>query len=257
MEGQRQRSSLFTALKQVLKAQGIQYKHLAVMMGLSEPTVKRMFQEQDCKLSRLIEICDHIGLSMSELVELDPSAVADISQLPLETETQLAENPGLISFFMLLISHFSVAEIIQHNQLDDSDAYRYLRQLEKLSLIRLGPENQVHFLIARPIRWRLGGPLHKILVEVNKGFIHEVINNHMSTGTPFYSTSRQLSQQSIERLSAEVDALYLSFQKQASLDQLHYARTQLTPFKLVTAMAPFNLRKYFSVPRFSEPSGKA
>jgi len=254
MEGQRQRSGLFAVLKRVLKAQGIQYRQLAEMMGVSEPTVKRIFQDQDCKLSRLMEICELLGLSINELVELDSAAMTEVSELPLATERKLAADQNLMAYFMLLMTQFSPDEIAYYNQLDASDSYRYLRELEKLELIRLGRNDQVHFLISRPLRWRLGGPLHQMLVGVNQRFVAEVMDNHPRKEAPFYSTSRLLSPQSLARLQGEVDALYQSFQKQATLDQLYYPLDQLQPFKLVTTMAPFQVRRYFSVAPFDQRS---
>ena len=250
MECQRERSGLFTTLKQVLKAQGIQYKQLAELMDLSEPTVKRMFQDQDCKLSRLMEICQHLGLSMTELMEIEQSRSTHISQLPLETEQALAKDPGLVSCFMLLISQFDTREIAYYNQLKEADVYLYLRELEKLELVRLGKNNSVHLLVAKPVKWRLGGPLHKTLVRVNQGFVQDTMDSHQQEYSTFYSTSRLLSPQSIERLSGEVTELYDNFQKQATLDQLYFPIDQLRPYKMLLVMAPFDLRKYFPVPNF-------
>ena len=251
MESQRERSSLFTTLKQVLRAQGIQYKELAEMIGMSEPTVKRMFQEQDCKLSRLLDICDKIGLSFSELVEINSSNPPPPILLPLETEQKIAAEPGLFAFFILLINHFDVDQIARQNGLEEVDCYQYLRALEKLQLIRLGRENTVHFIAPRPLRWRLDGPLHQMLVSVNREFIAASMDNHHKQGHPFYSTSRMLSAPSIKQLQDDIDALYQSFHKQATLDQMHYAPDQLLPYKLVLAAAPFELTRYFAVPKFN------
>ncbi|MGY8871679.1 MAG: helix-turn-helix domain-containing protein [Pseudomonadales bacterium] len=250
MEGQKQRSGLFAVLKRVLKAQGIHYRELAEMMNLSEPTVKRMFQEQDCKVSRLIEICDLVGLSINELVELDANRTTDPTQLSIEIEQALADDPGLTSFFMLLVSQFDVETIAQKNQLSSSDAYLYLRELEKLELIRLGKNDQVHLRVSRPIKWRLGGPLHQTLVKVNQRFIQQAISAKEGEGV-FYSTSRLLSTQSITRLNQEVDELYQRFQKQATLDQLYYSLAELKPYKLVATMMPFEISRYFLVPAFA------
>ena len=249
MDGQQQRSGLFDVLKRVLKAQGIHYRELADMMNVSEPTVKRMFQEQDCKISRLIEICDLIGLSISELVELDTKRTTEATLLSVETEQALADDKGLTSFFMLLVSQFDVETITEQNQLSKADAYLYLRKLEKLELIRLGRQDQVHLRVTRPIRWRLGGPLHKTLVEVNQRFIKQAMGPRKNEGI-FYSTSRLLSPQSIVRLTQEVDELYQRFQKQATLDQLYYPAGELKSYKLVSTIMPFEINQYFSVPAF-------
>ena len=249
MEGQKQRSGLFAVLKRVLKTRGIHYRELAGRMGVSEPTVKRMFQEQDCKISRLIEICDLVGLSINELVELDANRTAEQTQLSIQTEQALADDPGLTSFFMLLASHFDVETITQHNHLSPSDAYLYLRELEKLKLILLDKNNQVHLRVSRPIRWRLDGPLHQTIVDVNQRFIQQAICAQKGEGV-FYSTSRLLSPQSTARLNQEVDALYQRFQKQATLDQLYYSLSELKSYKLVSTLMPFEINHYFLVPPF-------
>ena len=112
---QRQRTGLFASLKQVLKAQGVRYKDLAEKMNTSEPTIKRLFAEQDCKLSRLLEVCEVLGICFTELVDLATNQPITPSALSLETEQALASKPGLMSFFMLLVSEFDIESIIEHN----------------------------------------------------------------------------------------------------------------------------------------------
>jgi DNA-binding Xre family transcriptional regulator len=248
---QRQRMGLFGSLKQILKAQKIRYKDLAELMNTSEPTIKRLFSEQDCKLSRLMEVCEVIGISFTELVELAAKQPITPTVLSLETEQVLASQPGLMAFFMLLVSEFDIESIIRHNQLSIHDGYRYLRELEKLELICLRQDNSFYFLVNRPIVWRLDGPLHPILVKVNQSFIKESISQHNSDNYPFYSASRLFNPDSIKRLNQDVDNLYQSFQKQAALDQMFYSSEELVPFKMVATIAPFDLVKYFQVPAFS------
>ena len=248
---QRQRSGLFASLKQVLKAKGLRYKDLAVKMNTSEPTIKRLFSEQDCKLSRLMEVCDVLGISFTEQVDLATNQPISPSALSLETEQALASRPGLMSFFMLLISEFDVESIIEYNQLSKQDGYLYLRELEKLELIRLRQDDSYYFLVNRPILWRLDGPLHSILVKVNQGFIKESISQNKNDKYPFYSASRLLSPNSIKQLNQDVDNLYQSFQKQAVLDQMFYPREELSPYKMVSTLGPFDLVKYFKVPVYN------
>jgi transcriptional regulator with XRE-family HTH domain len=251
---QRQRSGLFASLKQVLKAQGIRYKDLAEKMNTSEPTIKRLFSEQDCKLSRLMEVCEVLGISFTELVDLATNQPISPSALSLETEQVLASRPGLMSFFMLLISEFDFESIIEHNQISKHDGYLYLRELEKLELIRLRQDDSYYFLVNRPILWRLDGPLHSTLVKVNQDFITESISQNKSDKYPFYSASRLLSPSSIKQLNQDVDNLYQSFQKQAALDQMFYPREELSPYKMVSTLGPFDLVKYFKVPDFQKNS---
>lgn len=247
---QKQRSGLFASLKQVLKAQGLRYKDLAEKMNTSEPTIKRLFAEQDCKLSRLMEMCEAIGISFTELVELAANQTVYPTELSFETEQALASKPGLMSFFMLLVSEFDIDFIVERNQLSKQDGYLYLRELEKLELIRLRQDDSYYFIVNRPILWRLDGPLHSTLVSVNQGFIKESISRNNKEKYPFYSASRLLSPNSIKQLSQDIDNLYQSFQKQAALDQMFYPREELLPFKTVLTLGAFDLAKYFKVPPY-------
>jgi hypothetical protein len=151
---------------------------------------------------------------------------------------------------MLLVSEFDLECIIEHNQLSAQDSYLYLRELEKLELIRLRQDNSYYFLVNLPIIWRLDGPLHSILVKVNQDFIKESISKSRDDKSPFYSASRLLSPNSIKQLSQDVDNLYQSFQKQAVLDQMFYPREELLPYKMVSTLQSFDLVKYFKVPSF-------
>jgi len=252
MSEQRFRSGLFDTLKQVLRAQGIQYRELSEKLDLSEPTIKRLFQDQDCKLSRLMEICDAIGMSFSDLVAMEQNKPAEPSRLPLDTEQALARKPALMSCFMLLLSGFDSDTIASHYKLSDSDIYRYLRDLEKLELISLGTNNRVHFRVNKPIRWRLDGPLHKLLVEVNQTFLGRVIEQHTDEDYQFYSTSRLLSEHSAEQLQQSLDKVYQQFQQLANQDQLFYPEEQLRPWKLVTAVSPFALQEVFKLPDYDQ-----
>jgi len=254
MEEQRQRTGLFGCLKQVLKAQGIRYKDLAVLMNTSEPTIKRLFAEQDCKLSRLMEVCDAAGISFTELVDLAAKQPVTPTTLPESTEQSLAQRPGLMAFLMLLVSEFDLEAIARHNELTSNDVYRYLRELEKLELIRLRADDSYYFLVNLPIQWRLDGPLHSTLVTVNQTFIGEAFGKKEGGASfnsgPFYSASRLFSPNSIKQLNREVDNLYESFQKQASLDQMFYPAEELVPFKMVATLKRFDVVKYFKVPGF-------
>lgn len=250
MNEQRQRSSLFIALKQILKVQGVRYRELAELLQTSEPTIKRLFQDQDCKLSRLIEICRVLGINFEDLLELASNTPIESTVLSLDVEKKLAEQPGLMAFFVLLVSGIHHLTISEQNNLKHSDTYLYLRALENLGLIRIGTKDTIHFLVDRPIQWRLSGPLHSMLLKVNQQFVADTLSEHNTCGYPFYSTSRLFNIHSIKQLNDEVDRLYQRFQQQASLDQMFYPTEQLIPYKMISTIAPFELTRYFDVPAF-------
>jgi len=250
-----EQASLFNALRQLLKNRGLTYRDLASLMNVSEPTIKRLFQEQDCKLSRVMEICALLDIEFSELMDISRhSQKIRGSVLPEETERCLAENPDLGAFFMLLISHFDIQQIAQSNELSDSDVYRYLRELEKLNLLEMSTGNQFKLLVERPVRWRLNGPLTETLIKVNRSFIEQAIRQYEPDSYPFFSSSRLLSEESIQYIEEQLQLLYEQYQYRATLDQSFYPADQLLPYKLILTLKSFDISRYFPVRKFEKNS---
>ena len=85
-------AELFETLKSALRARGWTYADLATKLGISEPTVKRIFARRDSKLSRLVDICDALDLTLDDLIaqsnrtETTPADLSDV------VERQLSEN---------------------------------------------------------------------------------------------------------------------------------------------------------------------
>lgn len=58
---------LIDHLKRELKPRGLTYAKLAVTIGMSETSVKRMFAERNMSLDRLDEILKATGVELAEL----------------------------------------------------------------------------------------------------------------------------------------------------------------------------------------------
>jgi len=88
---------LITQLKRYLKARGMTYAELAVEVGLSESSIKRMFSRQSFTLERLEQICSVVGLEISDLVELVNAQRPYVTELtPAQEETLLTEPKLLL-----------------------------------------------------------------------------------------------------------------------------------------------------------------
>ena len=59
-------TQLIATLKRELKQQGKTYRGVAKALGLSEPSVKRLFATEQFTLERLVEICGLLGLTLAE-----------------------------------------------------------------------------------------------------------------------------------------------------------------------------------------------
>ena len=64
-----QAPTLLNTLKRELKAQGITYAQVACHLGLSESSIKRLFSSSNLSLARLEQLCQLVGLEISDLVQ--------------------------------------------------------------------------------------------------------------------------------------------------------------------------------------------
>lgn len=129
-------------VKRELKSANISYRELASQLNISEVSIKRLLNnQQSLSIQRLISISSLLKLPLSKLLE---DAEKNINMVPLFTQEQdqaFFDCPALFTFWTELTEHRSVAQISERYDLDQASIYLYLRSLEKVGLIKLGPEN--------------------------------------------------------------------------------------------------------------------
>lgn len=160
-----QTDRLLNELKSALRAAGLTYADLASHLGLSEASVKRLFSTRKVSLDRLERACAFVGLELSDLVERMNANVERVSQLTPSQETELLASPKLLLMIYLLLNGWPVDEIVATFRIDDREAFRLLRQLERLGMIELLPFDHVKLLTARNFAWRRNGPVQRFFRE--------------------------------------------------------------------------------------------
>lgn len=139
------------AVKTALRERGIRYADLAAKLGVAEVTVKRMLNQTDISLERLLALTELAGLELPELL----AAAKRAPRHHLFTARQdqaFANYPHLMAYFGELFYRGKTPEVIaSENDLDDVSSYLYLRELENLELIRLSAGDQVQFLVEPPL----------------------------------------------------------------------------------------------------------
>lgn len=256
MNDDQHREQLFATLRQALKSHGYTYSKLGDALGVSELTIKRLFRDKDCKMSRLIEICSVIGLSLSDLAAMQERMHTSAQYLPIEIEEEIAKQPDLFAFLVLLISHISPKKIAQEYGLDDSQLYRYLRELEKLEVLEIIENNDIRFSVSLPIRLRFHGPLGDQIKQANKNFISHCISNNSDPEYTFSAGSRLMRPSSIAQLQEQFAQLQKDFEYLATQDQMFFSNEDLQLYKVVYGLGPFPVMKLFPLKhshRFSAP----
>jgi len=245
MKDDQQRENLFSVLKQVIKTRGYNYADIAAALHTSEITIKRLFKEKDCKMSRLIEICEIIGISLSDLLSLQERMSLSAQYIPLQTERELAKQPKLFVFLLLLVSWVDLDRIAQECQMSEQDIYLLLRELEKLGILELQPNNKIKYLQSLPIRWRLNGPLSDYIKQANMKYISHCIDKEASAKYEFSAASRLMSETSAAKIQESLRQVKSDFDYLATQDQMFYPAKDLQLSKLVFAMGPFPILKVF------------
>lgn len=226
---------IFAMLKNALKVKKKTYKDLAEHLQVTELTIKRMFKEKDCKVSRLVSICDFLQIDFQELLAFEKRYNHYPQYLSEEVEEALANDNMAFGVFLLIISHIAYTDVLRVTQLNDSTLYLLLRKLEKLSLIELHTNNQIIITTKLPIAWRRNGALAGALKSINLKYLAYCFDNHQQPEHNYYSTSRLMSADSTETIKQKLDELYQLFQLLATQDQIFYTQDNLMPYKLQIA----------------------
>lgn len=231
----KQSHAIFKLLKNALKVRKKTYKDLAIYLGVSELTVKRMFKDKDCKISRMLEICAFLNVDFYELLAFEERYNNYPQYLPEATEHALASDPIVFGVFLLIVSSLTTQDIVNVTNFSDVELYKVLRKLENLELIEMGVGNDFTVIIPLPIAWRLDGHLATALKNVNLRYLSHCFDHHEKPEYNYFSTSRLMSVDSAQTMKQKLNELNQHFHQLATQDQLFFEAKALTPYKLQIA----------------------
>ncbi|TMG80226.1 MAG: helix-turn-helix domain-containing protein [Betaproteobacteria bacterium] len=210
------KSRLVDALKACLKARALTYGALAKRLGLSEPTVKRMFSRGSFTLERIERILEVIELDLQELARLAREGSPAPAELTQEQEFGLARDERLFSVFWLVQNQWSFAEIVAGFAISRAELTAAYARLEHLQLIRWGPGERARLLVRRDFRWRDGGPVKK---TYGPRVMSEFLAARFKQPLEFLRfESRQMSPESAALLKRRLERLALDFNELAEAD---------------------------------------
>ena len=230
-----------SALKVAMKSRGITYKHIADKLGVSEKTIKRLFRDKDCSISRLTEICRIINLSVYDLLDFARRYTEPRAKLSEEQEYFLQNNACHFYFLFFLISGHTPDQIQSLYQLSDVSIFRYLRDLDRLEFIELSDNNRYRLLVEGKLLMQLHGPLHETIKGINQLFLHHVIDHDNQPDASFISSFRYMTPENLSEMIQEFYATTQKYRKIAHQDEAIMAREKLIPVKWATLAARFDV----------------
>ena len=241
-----QANQLLDLVKQALKDQGKTYADLARGLRVSESSVKRLFSKRRLTLERLEQVCAHLGLELTDLLDLARASQSRITELSEEQEKAIVADHRLLLVALLTLGHWSAEEMVAIYRFTAAEVVKHLTRLDSLGIIDLMPGNRVKLRIARNFSWRRGGPLQRFFESraqkeyfdsafQGAGELRLVVNGSLS------SHSNALLQQRMRKLAEEFDGL-------AEDDRALDHRT-LEGTTLVVAIRPWELKVFTALRR--------
>lgn len=161
---------LFDSLRAHLKARGLTYRQLADGLGISEPTIKRIFASSDCSIERLDEICEFLQIELKDLIKRTPKKRQLIEQLMERQEEELAANKKLLMVAVCVMSLWPVKDMLSHLTLSRLECTSLLNRLDEIGFIEMQPKHQYRLLVAKDFSWIVGGPIMRLIKTVSNDF---------------------------------------------------------------------------------------
>jgi len=224
-----QKNELIFELKSRLKANGFTYSDVAKRLGMSEANIKRMFSEKRFNLGVFDEICQIIGLEISDLAKKVERDSQSLEHLSAEQERKLVSDTKLLLITFLVINGLNFDEIQQHYPFTKPESISLLTRLDRLKLIELLPNNRIKLLISPNFAWRDNGPIQKFFTHyLQKDFLNHSFDQE---GEALYFFSGIITPASRRVLISKIKQIAAEF------NQCNHAET-IIPFddRQVTSM---------------------
>ena len=207
-----QTRELIKTLKTALKAQGKTYADVAVELGLTEASVKRLFSKHSFSLSRLDQVCHMLDMEITDLVQLMNEQQQRLQQLTIEQEKEITGDVMLTLVAVCVLNRWTMDDILSYYHISKTECIRHLARLDRLKVIELLPKNRIRLLVAPNFSWRENGPIQHFF---QKKISQEFFNTRFSRDDEclivlngmFSSQSNAELQRKLKRLAREFDLL--------------------------------------------------
>jgi DNA-binding Xre family transcriptional regulator len=249
-----QAEALVGALKNVLRARGITYAHLATGLKLSEASVKRIFAARNFTLDRFDQICALSGIQISDLIRMIAHESATPSQLSLEQENKLVSDSKLLLIAVHALNHWSLEEIIDAYAFSKAECIHMLARLDKLGIIDLLPNNKIRVRVAPDFTWLPGGPIQQYFrAQLQNDFFRSRFDG---AGEKMMMLSGMLSPKSNETIQTHMRRLGAEFSALHHQD-LNLPLSERFGTSLILAIRPWSPESFKYFQRGNEDAGPA
>lgn len=227
-------------LKHVLKVKKINYKTLGTEIGLSESGVKKLFTAKDISVGRLTQICDTIGISISDILTLAKEEEIKNVRLTHKQENMLYDNPLLFRiFWRLAIEERSPQEVQKLEKLQSQQLEKCLLKLENIDLIKVNKKREIISVHKGLYRW-IGDS--KLLNKINKEWSYNTLDKTLNAKEDPNYVHRlsflKLSPSTRNQFYQELNDLVDNYARKSQREKLDKPNSELAPLSLLISLAP-------------------
>ena len=207
-----QTREIINTLKKALKAQGKTYADVAVAIGLTEASVKRLFAQQSFSLARLDQVCQLLDIEVSDLIQLMNEQRQSLQQLTVKQEKELIGNVKLLIVAVSVLNRWTMDDILSWYTISEHECVRHLAKLDRLKIIELLPGNRIKLLVAPNFSWLENGPIQFFFQKkIGQEFFNTRFNRDdeclvVLNGMLSVQSNAEF-QRKLKRLAREFDAL--------------------------------------------------
>lgn len=203
-------TQLVATLKLQLKLQGKTYRDVALALGLSEPSVKRLLTSGRLTLERLVQISNLLGFSLAELThEAVVASESRLHSLSVAQERELVSDTKLLLVAVCAFNHWTMKEILATYQFSEAECLQRLLRLDRLRFITLLPGNRIRLSVARDFGWIPNGPINQYFRQ--RGMAAFLDSRFNQTEESLSFSSGMLTEPAIAKMQAELRQLRLKF----------------------------------------------
>jgi transcriptional regulator with XRE-family HTH domain len=204
-------SQLISTLKALLRAQRLTYQDVAITLGLSEPSVKRLFASGRFTLERLAQVANMLGLTLAELALQAETNAPRMRTLSESQERELVSDTKLLLVAVCALNHWTLAEIVSTYKISEPECLQRLLRLDRLHLIDLLPSNRIRITVARDFDWLPNGPIRKhFRAQGQSDFLNSAF---IGPGEEMSFTHGMLTEAAVKEMLAELRGLRKKFAK--------------------------------------------
>jgi transcriptional regulator with XRE-family HTH domain len=158
-------SRTIATVKRHLKAQGLTYRDVAIAIGRSEASVKRVFARESFTVDRLAQISRLLGFTLAELLADSAAEVPKLRVLTSKQEASLISDEKQLLVAVCAMNRWTVDEICAEYLLSRAEAVKCLLVLDRMGMLELLPGDRIRPLVARDFDWLPNGPIRRYFMD--------------------------------------------------------------------------------------------